>query len=429
MSALGSARVILAPASYYIDGGHRGSEAMWAHEIIRYVAPSLRELTAITGYIVEGHLPANVRVVEVLAARRGEALRVDRASFVFDFMRRYMWAAARELRSRRYDLYHHLLPFAVHRSVNVVPYLRPGLPLVVGPVLGVVNPQPYGELMVGQSANGKGSGGYGAANSLERTARLLGSVLTRANHALLGRADAVIAAGPVAAKMIEPWVRRERIHIVPPGCDIERFVRRPSRDDGQVRLLAAGYLVRRKRNDSVLRALRRLLDGGVDARLLVVGDGPEEPALRRLAEELGIESRVEWLGFVPHSKIDDVYRRADVLVSGSEHEGVPIALLEALASGLPIVSARNQGSESLQEMGAPVFLSAVDDDAEMSRAIGAIARREDLERLAAEARAYAVTHFDWRHLAGRYVEIYRSVLGASPDQKAAAPPIVEAGPP
>lgn len=421
MTSVASARVLMAPASYYIDGGHRGSEAMWAHEVIRYVAPSLGELTAVTGYIVEGHLPANARVVEVLASQRGEPLRIDRAWFVLDFMRRYSWAAVRELRSRRYDVYHHLLPFAVHRSINVMPYLRPGMPLVVGPVLGEVNPRPYGELMVGQSVNGKSAGAYGTATSLDRTVRLLGSVLTRANHALLGRADAVIAAGSVAAKMIEPWVSPERIHIVPPGCDVERFVRRPPRSGDTVYLLAAGYLVRRKRNETVLRALKRVLDAGIDARLLVVGDGPEEAALRTLAQELGVASRVEWLGFVPHSEVDAVYRRADVLVTGSEHEGVPIALLEALSSGLPIVSARNQGSVSLREMGAPVFLTEVGDDDEMSRSIVSIAHRDGLERLADVARAYAVERFDWRHLASRYVDIYSAVLSAGAQKNATSP--------
>jgi glycosyltransferase involved in cell wall biosynthesis len=239
----------------------------------------------------------------------------------------------------------------------------------------------------------------------------------------------VIAAGPVAAKAIAPWVPGERVHVVPPGCDVDRFVRRPPRSDATLRLLVAGYLVRRKRNEAVLRALRRVLDAGVDARLTIVGDGPEEASLRALSRELGVAASVEWLGFVPHAQIDAVYRTADVLVSGSEHEGVPIALLEALASGLPIVSAANQGSESLSEMGAPVFLAAVDDDDGMSRAILAIARRERLEELADASRAYAALHFDWRYLASRYVEVYASVLerrrpggdATSPGKRARSP--------
>jgi glycosyltransferase involved in cell wall biosynthesis len=69
-----------------------------------------------------------------------------------------------------------------------------------------------------------------------------------------------------------------------------------------------------------------------------VGDGPERPRLQRLSKELGVLEKVTFTGFVPHSKVPEFLRKASVFVLPSRFEGLPNALLQAMAAALPCVA-------------------------------------------------------------------------------------------
>ncbi len=108
-----------------------------------------------------------------------------------------------------------------------------------------------------------------------------------------------------------------------------------------LRLLTYGRYVHKKGFDVLLKALRKLIDSGVDATLTIGGSGPELEALSALAEELGIADKVA-LGIW----IDDVAAaldQADVFVLPSRDEPFGIVMLEAMARGLPIITSRTQG--------------------------------------------------------------------------------------
>ena len=112
--------------------------------------------------------------------------------------------------------------------------------------------------------------------------------------------------------------------------------------DGRL-LLSVGRLVWEKGHQDVLRALALLRRGpGDDVRLLVVGTGPEEPRLRRVARDLGLEDRVEFRGAVPYDDLPALHARASALVLASLgtpywEEQFGMVLPEAMASHLPLV--------------------------------------------------------------------------------------------
>ena len=98
-----------------------------------------------------------------------------------------------------------------------------------------------------------------------------------------------------------------------------------------------------KDHETLLHAFRLVRRRRPDARLLLAGAGPERDRLERLASSLGIAQAVEFLGHV--SDVRTVHRRLDVYVQSSHVEGMPVAVLEALAAGLPVVAARVGGNE------------------------------------------------------------------------------------
>jgi glycosyltransferase involved in cell wall biosynthesis len=181
--------------------------------------------------------------------------------------------------------------------------------------------------------------------------------------------------------------------VIPNGVDLEIF--RPG-DRAQARLvlglderswlLSAGQLVRNKGHDTVLRALARLEGWG----LMIVGDGPEEPALRRLATETGTAERVRFAGRVLPERMPDYYRAADCLVLASSREGMPNVLLESLACGTPVVATRVGGcAEIVRERVAGRLIDSAEAAAVASAVLDLMGGPPDRDAVAAYAHRFA----------------------------------------
>lgn len=141
----------------------------------------------------------------------------------------------------------------------------------------------------------------------------------------------------------------ERIRVCPPGVDVERFSAGGSGPpDGPPMILAPARLVWEKGHQDILRALALLRhsgDGGAasQARLVIVGRGPEEGRLRAHAAELGLAEQVEFRGFIPYEEMPAVYAGAACLVLASLpttywEEQFGMVLAEAMAAGVPIIA-------------------------------------------------------------------------------------------
>jgi glycosyltransferase involved in cell wall biosynthesis len=166
----------------------------------------------------------------------------------------------------------------------------------------------------------------------------------RANGAVFGRlglhAPRTIAANSKAAirNAIRMGVPPARLELLPNVVDCDHFRPAARREDGPVRLLAVGRLAGMKRLDLLLAVVADLRRRSArELRLTLVGDGPCRPQLERQAADLGLlPHMVRFAG--PVEDVAPHYREADVLVLTSDWEGTPNVVLEAMASGLPVVA-------------------------------------------------------------------------------------------
>jgi glycosyltransferase involved in cell wall biosynthesis len=221
-----------------------------------------------------------------------------------------------------------------------------------------------------------------------RLSLLLASWLEKAN---VGRADRVLATSAYAAGRIaaEYGAEPAKIRVVPEPIDIARWgkalaaaVRIVSEEPV---VLCVAHLYPRKQVGSLLRAMALLK---TQAKLRVVGTGPEFAALGDLADELGQRGRAELLGHVPFERLAAEYRSAEVFCLPSLQEGFGIVFLEAMAAGLPVVACRAAAVPEVVPDGecgmlvppgdVPALASALDrllgDEAERRR-LGAAGRR------------------------------------------------------
>jgi glycosyltransferase involved in cell wall biosynthesis len=132
-------------------------------------------------------------------------------------------------------------------------------------------------------------------------------------------------------------------------------------------MLAVARLVRQKGLDVLIRAMKALGAAVPDARLLIAGDGPERPALERLTRDLGLEDRVMLLGH--RDDVDQLMRRAWLLVHPARWEGFGLVLLEAMRMGLPIVATGVSAIPEIVVAGSTGRLVPPDDPSALAEAL------------------------------------------------------------
>ncbi|MDH4065317.1 MAG: glycosyltransferase family 4 protein [Acidobacteriota bacterium] len=205
----------------------------------------------------------------------------------------------------------------------------------------------------------------------------------------LGRSSsALIAVSPkVREELLELGIGRpDDFHVVPLGLDLAKFrdftLSRPAAraqlglpDNAFVTSIVA-RLVPIKAHEVFLEAARRLLAVRPDAVFLIVGDGERREELEAMAASLGLGESVRFLGW--RADLQILYRASDAVALTSRNEGSPVALIEAMAAGCPVVSTRVGGVPDVvtdQESG---LLAEMDDPAALAEALGRVASNRAL---------------------------------------------------
>lgn len=233
--------------------------------------------------------------------------------------------------------------------------------------------------------------------------------------------DAVAAISErVAQAMAEAGVRWERIAVIPSGVDC-RWFRPPNPEErakaraalglceGEVAIGTLGALEPRKGHRYLLEGLAALGTERKGLRCLVGGEGSLGEALHDHAARLGLGDSVRFLGRVEDRRA--FFWALDIFALPSIREGLGVALLEAMAGGLPAIATGSSGSAEVVAQERTGLLVEPTDRAALGRAVGRLAAERDLrQRMGAAGRARAVEHFDLRVMASRTLELYRSCL-------------------
>jgi len=168
---------------------------------------------------------------------------------------------------------------------------------------------------------------------------------------------------------------------------------------GRKVVLFVGRLSYEKNVDVLIRAFSELVKEHEEARLLLVGGGEDEPKLRELCERLRITNKVIFFGQVPHERVPELLAMADVFVLPSKAEGLPKALLEAMAMKKPIVATFAPGIADVVRPGVEALLVKVGDEKALARAIKKVLSDAGLaDRLAQRARETFEREYSYERL-------------------------------
>lgn len=224
--------------------------------------------------------------------------------------------------------------------------------------------------------------------------------------AIWTKANLLVACSEGLRKRAFRFLPSVSIEVIPNGVELDRF--RPARADErkeELRLLTVGRLSVTKRVEMLIEAVEKLCCDRHSVRFAIVGGGGMEKMLRQMVLQKNLAHIIEVTGRIAPEKMPDLYRSSDIFISASMQEGMSNAMLEAMASGLPIITTRCEGVEELVADNGVVVEQA--NAASIAEAIAKLARdNEGYERMCIAARRRA-GNFGWRSVAEQYLAWYR----------------------
>ena len=247
------------------------------------------------------------------------------------------------------------------------------------------------------------------------------------NHVIAGADHIVTICEGLRADLARRGVEPERISIMPNGVDLSLFGEAPPSDaalaaelglgDGPV-IGFIGSFYAYEGLDDLVAAMPAMLESHPDVRLLLVGGGPCEAALKAQAETSGIAHAIRFTGRVPHREVERYYGLADIMAYPRKRSRLtdlvtPLKPLEAMAQGKLVAASNVGGHRELMTDGVTGTLFPPDDPAACARALaGLLSDRSNWDARREAGRAHVRVAHDWMHNVQRYQEIYQSLVAA-----------------
>ncbi len=220
-------------------------------------------------------------------------------------------------------------------------------------------------------------------------------------------AAAVIANSKGLRQLAQGFDARFEIPVIPNGVDLELY-KSGGRDWSAPRLLSVGRIVHQKGLDLAMHALGGLKELNWEWR--IAGDGPEMGSLQALAQELGIQDRVVFLGWQSRQQLIENYKQSNVFLFPSRHEGMPNAVLEAMASELPVVATCISGNEELVTDGVTGCLVPSEDIEALQTALKKILSDATLrQQMGNASRRRVEENYSWESTAQQYALLLEKV--------------------
>jgi colanic acid/amylovoran biosynthesis glycosyltransferase len=199
------------------------------------------------------------------------------------------------------------------------------------------------------------------------------------------------------------------------GIDCNKFlfiVRQPPLE-GQVRIATVARLIEKKGIEYGIQAIAKLQQQYPNLKYMIIGEGNFRDRLEHFITELGVENRVELLGWKSQNEVIEILNQSHLLLAPSvtgqkgDQEGIPVAIMEAMAMGLPIISTQYSGIPELVEDGVSGFLVPERDADAIARKLDSLMKNPDLCLSMGKAgRSYVENHYSIKQLIQQLIDIY-----------------------
>ena len=205
----------------------------------------------------------------------------------------------------------------------------------------------------------------------------------------------------------------QKVHVIHAGIDPGAFVMKHQPIDRRPRILSVGRLVEKKGHRHLIKALAQLQQKGYAFEAVIAGEGPERPALTRLITEHDLTEQIRLIGAVSQDTVHQLFTNSDIFVlpciagRDGDRDGIPVSLMEAMASGLPVICTSVSGIPELITHKREGLLAQPGDVTGLSEAMaGLLDNAAARETLARAAREKILREFDVRRNATELTALF-----------------------
>lgn len=236
------------------------------------------------------------------------------------------------------------------------------------------------------------------------------------SKSILKNADAVIVLTEDMKREIQKiWNRN--VFVVPNGINLERFENLSKKDlrskieiKEEKVIMFVGSLRPVKGVKYLIEAMKITADKNKNMRLFIVGDGEERKYLENLVRNLNIERYVTFVGKVPNEKVPEYMAASDVFVLPSLSEGFPVTVVEAMASGLPIVATNIRGLPEIIKNGENGFLVKPESPIEIAEKVLLLLEDDELRERISRNNKGKAKEYSWEAIIGKLERVYECCL-------------------
>ena len=245
----------------------------------------------------------------------------------------------------------------------------------------------------------------GDVPGMEKGINRIHQLITPFRRKILKKALAIVANSKglaIASEKADPF----KVNVVPNGVDVNFFTPVDKTQSSVFRFLFVGRFQTQKNLETVLKTFAVTFKQQ-QVHLTLVGDGPLKESLNQEVKKLNIENQVSWLPWQTKQGLKKCYNESDCLINFSLYEGMPNVVMEAMASGLPIIASNIMGHDELIEDNKNGFLINLNDKQGFASALKKVATDEELrKKISRNSRAKVEVNYSWN----KVTELYLSLL-------------------
>jgi glycosyltransferase involved in cell wall biosynthesis len=265
---------------------------------------------------------------------------------------------------------------------------------------------------------------YSRLNSNEKFMVSFNWFLRFFEEKMLERSDRLIAVSDFTRRELKQYYRvnQAKIRVIHNGVDVDKFkpasIKRKIKEElglnpDDLAILSVGRLYARKGLFTLIESMPAVVHSFPRAKFIISGKG-QSNEMRKLvdhATRLGVNDNIVFTGYFPDSKLPKLYQAADVFAFSTFYENLPFAVLEALSSGLPVVTTNVGGIPEMIESGKNGFLVPPFNARELSdKILYLLEHPKAASEMAFQARKTILERFDWRLIVHKVLKLYDEAL-------------------
>jgi glycosyltransferase involved in cell wall biosynthesis len=220
--------------------------------------------------------------------------------------------------------------------------------------------------------------------------------------------DKVQAISKALAKRAEKFGAKN-VEVIPNGVDLKEFQKRNIPKE-KYRIVCVSHLKKVKGIEYLIGAMPKVLEKFPEAKLVLIGEGPERENLKTQISNLKIENSVEFKGALPHEKIPEELAKSEVFVLPSISEGMGIVIVEAQAVGIPVIGTNVGGIPDIIKNGENGILVEPKNPKELADAIIKIFSEPEFAQKLVKNAKVNLEKYDWQNIAQKVNSIYQELL-------------------